>query len=93
MKAEKQIKKETVKEESTKTQHERFLVLHNDDHHSFDYVIDALVSVCEHDAEQATQCTLITHYKGKCDVKKGSFTYLSPLKKALVARELIATID
>jgi ATP-dependent Clp protease adaptor protein ClpS len=93
MKEEKQVKKVTAKDESTKTQHERFLVLHNDDHHSFDYVIEALVSVCEHDAEQATQCTLITHYKGKCDVKKGSFTYLSPLKKALTARELIATID
>lgn len=93
MKTEKQIRKKTEKDENTRAREERFLILHNDDHHSFDYVIEALVSICEHDAEQATQCTLITHYKGKCDVKKGSFAYLSPLKKALVARELTATID
>ena len=93
MKTKEQTKNNPSQNESSMKQHERFLVLHNDDNHSFDYVIEALVSICEHDSEQATQCTLITHYKGKCDVKKGSFTYLSPMKKALVARELIATID
>ncbi|HKJ43098.1 MAG TPA: ATP-dependent Clp protease adaptor ClpS [Sunxiuqinia sp.] len=93
MKAEEQTKKEPIQDQSTEEQNERILVLHNDDHHSFDYVIEALMNICDHDPEQATQCTLITHYKGKCDVKKGSFTYLSPMKKALVARELTATID
>mgnify|MGYP000687032489 CR=1 FL=1 len=93
MKPEEQTKKKQEKSEELKSRNERHLILHNDDHHSFDYVIEALINVCEHDPEQATQCTLITHYKGKCDVKKGSFTYLSPMKKALVARELKATID
>lgn len=93
MKAKTQTKKQSGESEKFEAERERFLVLHNDDHHSFDYVIDALINICEHDAEQATQCTLITHYQGKCDVKKGSFTYLSPMKKALVARELTATID
>lgn len=93
MRAEEQTKKEPIQDQKSEEQNERSLILHNDDYHSFDYVIEALMSVCEHDPEQATQCTLITHYKGKCDVKKGSFTYLSPMKKALVARELTATID
>lgn len=93
MKTEEKTKKNPLQDSKTEEQNERFLVLHNDDHHSFDYVIEALISICEHAPEQATQCTLITHYKGKCDVKKGSFTYLSPMKKALVARELTATID
>ncbi|TDN95701.1 ATP-dependent Clp protease adaptor protein ClpS [Sunxiuqinia elliptica] len=93
MKAKESPEKQSEQVERTKEEEARFLILHNDDHHSFDYVINALISVCGHDAEQATQCTLITHYKGKCDVKKGSFTYLSPMKKALVARELTATID
>ncbi len=93
MKSEEQTKKQPEQDKKTERKNNRFLILHNDDNHSFDYVIDALIKVCEHNAEQATQCTLITHYKGKCDVKKGSFTYLSPLKKALVARELTATID
>lgn len=93
MKAKEKTKKDSLQDEKIEEQNERFLILHNDDHHSFDYVIEALMSVCDHDPEQATQCTLITHYKGKCNVKKGSFTYLSPMKKALVARELVATID
>ncbi|MBT3386264.1 MAG: ATP-dependent Clp protease adaptor ClpS [Prolixibacteraceae bacterium] len=72
---------------------DNFLILHNDDVHSFDYVINALIDVCEHGYEQAAQCTLIVHYKGKCDVKKGGFKILKPLKEALIERKLNATID
>jgi len=85
-------KKKTKKIRSDLSQ-ENFLILHNDQVHSFDYVIDALIEVCEHGYEQATQCTLITHYKGKCDVKKGGFNALKPLKNALNERKLTATID
>jgi ATP-dependent Clp protease adaptor protein ClpS len=70
-----------------------FLILHNDDFHSFDYVINALIDICKHGYEQATQCAFITHYKGKCDVKKGGFESLKPLKEALSERELTVTID
>ena len=72
---------------------ENYLILHNDDIHSFNYVIDALIDICEHGYEQAAQCTIITHYKGKCDVKKGGKEVLNPMKKALIERELNATID
>ena len=70
-----------------------FLILHNDNVHSFEYVTLALIEICEHSFEQASQCTLITHYKGKCDVKKGGLKKLKPLKDALIERELNATID
>jgi len=72
---------------------DKFLILHNDDVHSFEYVTHALIEICEHTFEQASQCTLITHYIGKCDVKKGGLTKLKPLKDALIERELNATID
>ncbi len=85
--------KEFNEETNEQNKQERFLVLHNDDYHTFDYVIDALIEVCEHDVSQAEQCTLLVHYKGKCDVKKGSFSYLRPLKKALTQKKLKATID
>ncbi len=75
------------------TLEENSLILHNDDVHTFDYVIDALIDICEHEIEQATQCTYLVHYKGKCDVKKGSFAELKPMKDALIGRELNATID
>ena len=85
--------KEKDEEQEVRTPNERFLVLHNDDYHTFDYVIDALMDICEHDMVQAEQCTLLVHYKGQCDVKKGSFTYLKPMKNALIQKELKATID
>lgn len=71
----------------------RHLILHNDDEHTFDFVIDALIDVCEHDAYQAEQCTILVHYKGKCDVKSGDFDFLRPMKDGLINRGLNATID
>lgn len=68
------------------------LVLHNDDYHTFDYVIESLVEICELDTIQATQCTYIIHYKGKCDVKSGSRPYLLPMRRALTDRDLKAVI-
>jgi len=68
------------------------LELHNDDYHTFDYVINSLVEVCDLDTVQATQCTYLIHYKGKCDVKKGPKTYLLPMRRALSKRDLKAVI-
>ena len=68
------------------------LELHNDDYHTFDYVIESLIEVCELDSIQATQCTYLIHYKGKCDVKRGSKSYLLPMRRALAQRDLKAVI-
>jgi Uncharacterized conserved protein len=70
-----------------------FLTLHNDDIHTFDYVIETLIDVCEHDTVQAEQCAYIVHYKGKCDVKKGAKETLQPLKLKLINKGLMATIE
>lgn len=68
------------------------LFLHNDDLHSFDYVIDALMDICNHSTQQATQCTYLVHFKGKCDIKQGTMDYLRPMREALAGRSLKATI-
>jgi len=39
-------------------------------------VIDALIDICKHEEEQAVQCTYLVHYKGKADVKKGTYSFL-----------------
>ena len=70
-----------------------FLILHNDDVNSFDYVIESLIKICKHSVEQAEQCTYIAHFKGKCDVKKGSLEILKPFKDGLIDRGLNATIE
>lgn len=69
------------------------LLLHNDDINTFDFVIESLIDVCKHDSEQAEQCAYITHYKGKCDVKVGSFDYLKPMRNILISRGLSVTIE
>ena len=69
------------------------VLLHNDDVNTFEFVIESLIDVCKHTTEQAEQCTYLVHYKGKCDVKKGSFDFLRPMRHELVERGLNATID
>jgi ATP-dependent Clp protease adaptor protein ClpS len=59
------------------------LVVFNDDVNTFDHVIETLIRVCKHTQEQAEQCTLLIHYKGKCAVKSGSFDFLKPLREAI----------
>lgn len=71
---------------------EKVLVLYNDDYHTFEYVIGALMDICEMDEIQATQCTYLVHYKGKCEVKKGSKSFLLPMRRALAGRDLKAVI-
>jgi ATP-dependent Clp protease adaptor protein ClpS len=70
-----------------------YLVLHNDDFNTFDHVIESLVTVCHHTPEQAEQCAMIVHYKGRYEVKSGSYKTLSPLKTELIDRLLTATIE
>lgn len=73
--------------------HERFLILYNDDFNSFDFVVKSLIEICSHNDIQAEQCTMLAHFNGKCDVKKGSFATLKPMKDLLIDRGLQATID
>jgi len=71
----------------------RELVLHNDDFNTFDFVIASLIEVCKHEAEQAEQCAMIVHYKGKCTVKTGPFAELEPMHRELSNRGLTTTIE
>ena len=63
------------------------------ENNSFDYVINCLIEVCNHDIIQAEQCAFITHYNGKCDIKKGDYKSLKPLKESLVKKGLRVTIN
>ncbi len=79
--------------EDVKEARVRDLVLYNDDVNTFDFVIEALIEVCNHDSVQAEQCTYIIHYKGRCTVKSGDYTKLKPMRDALSDRGLSAIID
>ena len=68
------------------------LVVFNDDINTFEHVTNILVKVCKHTHEQAEQCTLIIHYKGKCSVKKGSKSELKPMCEAILDAGIQAAI-
>ncbi|WP_047247887.1 ATP-dependent Clp protease adaptor ClpS [Maribacter thermophilus] len=84
------ISEELLLEEETVKQNE--IVLFNDDVNTFDHVIDTLIAICDHTPEQAEQCALIVHYKGKCTVKTGEYSDLEPRCSALLNAGLSAEI-
>lgn len=69
------------------------LLLLNDDVNTFDYVIETLMKVCGHTLEQAENCAMITHYRGKCAVKSGSYEELEPYYISLLNHHLYAKIQ
>lgn len=68
------------------------LVLFNDDVNTFDHVIETLIYACDHTPEQAEQCSIIVHYKGKCTVKTGVYDDLEPRCTLLLDAGLSAEI-
>lgn len=68
------------------------IVLYNDDVNTFDHVIDTLIYACDHSQEQAEQCSILVHYKGKCTVKTGSYDDLEPRCSLLLDAGLSAEI-
>lgn len=77
----------------TLTEETKKIILYNDEVNSFEFIIETLIDVCEHEPEQATQCTYIVHYKGKCDVKNGEYDKLKPICSELLRRGLSAEIE
>ncbi len=68
------------------------LVVFNDDVNTFEHVINILMKVCKHSAEQAEQCTMLIHYKGRCTVKHGTFAELRPMCESILDAGITATV-
>lgn len=77
----------------TETSRGYSLIVWNDEVNSFNWVIDALIDICGHSPEQAEQCALIIHSRGKYAVKNGSFDDLKPQCDAFTERKIGATIE
>ncbi len=69
------------------------LVVWNDDVNTFDWVIETLIEVCGHSQEQAEQCAMLIHFKGKYGVKEGDYDSLKPMCDAICERLINATIE
>lgn len=84
------IQEDVLIEESLGNQNE--IILYNDDVNTFDHVIETLIRVCKHTSEQAEQCSILVHYKGKCTVKTGGYEELVPQCSQLLEAGLSAEI-
>jgi ATP-dependent Clp protease adaptor protein ClpS len=69
------------------------LIVWNDEVNTFEWVIQTLMEVCDHSLEQAEQCAMLIHTKGKYAVKQGSYDELKPLCDAITDRGIGATIE
>jgi ATP-dependent Clp protease adaptor protein ClpS len=90
MSTKEKVREKVSKKEATSINNE--IVVYNDDVNTFDHVIDTLMHVCDHTAEQAEQCSLIVHYNGKCTVKTGPYNKLKPQCTQLLEAGLSAEI-
>ncbi|MCH2196433.1 ATP-dependent Clp protease adaptor ClpS [Kordia sp.] len=90
MSIQEQIKEDLLTLEDIQKNNE--IVLYNDDVNTFDHVIQTLIYACDHTAEQAEQCSIIVHYKGKCTVKTGEYKDLKPRCSKLLEAGLSAEI-
>ena len=69
-----------------------YLIVHNDEVNSFEWVIECFMEVLGHTSEQSEQLAWIIHTKGKAYVKRGGLTELRPFAEALLSRGLSAQI-
>ena len=71
---------------------ENNIVVFNDEVNTFDHVIDTFIDILSHSPEQAEQCAMIIHTRGKCLVKSGSYDELEPLCTAILDRGISAEV-
>ncbi len=90
---EEEVKVGLLEEEDTSLETPSELVVYNDDHNTFDWVIDCFIDVLGHSSVQSEQLALIIHFKGKAIVKSGPKKDLKPKKDALVDKGLSAIIE
>jgi ATP-dependent Clp protease adaptor protein ClpS len=69
------------------------LIVYNDDHNTFDWVMKSFEEILGHSSAQSEQLALLIHFKGKATVKSAAMAELRPKREALVDRGLSATIE
>ena len=69
------------------------LIMWNDEVNTFDWVIETLIEVCGHTEEQAQQCAMLIHFKGKYAVQQGTRAALAPMREQLTDRGINATLE
>lgn len=72
LKKRQKLDRSTQRNSQTKRQPNYSVVVHNDELHTFAYVIEVLQKVCGHPQEKSFQLTQNIHYLGRAHVWSGS---------------------
>ena len=88
-----EIEEDILIEDLTTSGETAYLIVYNDDHNTFDWVIECLMDVCKHSQQQSEQLSMIVHYNGKATVKTAPFEVVKPMKDALIDRGLSVVIE
>ncbi len=69
------------------------LIVYNDDHNTFDWVMKSFEEILGHTSQQSEQLAMLIHFKGKATVKSAAMAELRPKREALIDRGLSAVIE
>lgn len=69
------------------------LIVYNDDHNTFDWVIKSFMEILGYSRQQGEQLAMLIHFKGKATVKTAPKSELRPPREALTDRGLSAVIE
>ncbi|MES2425770.1 MAG: ATP-dependent Clp protease adaptor ClpS [Bacteroidota bacterium] len=69
------------------------LILWNDDHNTFDHVINCMIKYLDYTEPQAERIAWKVHNEGKCAVLEGSFTEVEVYRKILQQEGLTVSVD
>jgi ATP-dependent Clp protease adaptor protein ClpS len=69
------------------------LILWNDDHNTFDHVINCMIKYLDYNEAQAERIAWKVHNEGKCAILEGSFTEVEVYRKILQQEGLTVSVD
>jgi ATP-dependent Clp protease adaptor protein ClpS len=69
------------------------VILHNDDHNTFDHVIECLMDICAHNYLQAVQCATIVHRNSKCSIAVDTWDECELIREDLHKQGLAVTLS
>ena len=69
------------------------VIMHDDNHNTFDHVIDTIMDVCGYNYLQAVQCTILVHEAKRCPIFEDNYSECEHVAKLLRREGLNVTIE
>ena len=67
--------------------------MHNDDHNTFDHVIDCIMDICGYNYLQAVQCTILVDEMKRCAIFEDRYEDCQEVAHSLTKQGLKVTIE